>query len=206
MLNRLTGSGPLAAPGHPSHATKKLIPFTGSRVSHRRASRFQGSGEDVRSTAAPTAIARVSPTSSGGPESEPYPVAQTTYHEYRWWPAFGILESLLTPGEKLPLMSPTAPVRPHTSSNYHLFVGVAIAASTTMVAWLCPGEPISHPISIEQTPAGFARLKQTLLALADVPACVLIVMEATGVYSREGGFEPGANRIGRPCHPPASGT
>ena len=104
------------------------------------------------------------------------------------------------------MKTPIAPVRPHPSSTYRVFVGVDIAASTVMVAWLCPGEPISHPIRIEQTPAGFARLKQTLLALAAVPACVLMVMEATGVYSREVGFEPGANRICRQCHPPASGT
>jgi hypothetical protein len=104
------------------------------------------------------------------------------------------------------MKTPAAPVRPYTSSNYHIFVGVDIAASTAMVAWLCPGEPISHPISIEQTPAGFAQLKQTLLDVADVPACVLIVMEATGVYWEKLAVPPGANRICRQCHPPASGT
>jgi transposase len=80
------------------------------------------------------------------------------------------------------MKTPIAPVRLHTPSNYRVFVGVDLAAKTVMVAWLCPGEPISRPISIEQTPAGFARLKQALLALAVVPAHVLIVMKATGVY------------------------
>lgn len=75
-----------------------------------------------------------------------------------------------------------APVRPRPSSNDRVFVGVAIAAKTAMVAWLCPGEPISRPISIEQTSAGFALLKQLLLDLAGAPAHVLVVMEATGAY------------------------
>ena len=80
------------------------------------------------------------------------------------------------------MKTPVAPVRPRPST-YRVFVGVDIAASTAMVAWLCPGEPISHPISIEQTPSGFALLQQTLLALAGAPAHVLMVMEATGADS-----------------------
>ena len=80
------------------------------------------------------------------------------------------------------MKTPIAPVRPRTSSTYRVFVGVDIAAKTVMVAWLCPGESISRPISIEQTPTGFTLLKQTLLALAVVPAHILIVMEATGAY------------------------
>ena len=57
------------------------------------------------------------------------------------------------------MKTPTAPFLPRTSSSYQVFVGVDIAAKTAMVAWLRPGEPISHPISIEQTPAGFALLQ-----------------------------------------------
>lgn len=80
------------------------------------------------------------------------------------------------------MKTPITPIQLQTSSNYRVFVRVDIAAKTVMVAWLCPGEPISRPISFEQTPAGFTLLKQTLLALAYAPAHVLIVMEATGVY------------------------
>jgi transposase len=76
----------------------------------------------------------------------------------------------------------TAPFLPCPSSGYRVFVGVDIAAKTAMVAWLCPGEPLSHPISIEQIPKGFVLLQQTLLALAVAPADILIVMEATGAY------------------------
>src|SRR5690348_940657 len=61
--------------------------------SYRRASRFQGGGKDVLVTLAPTAIERMSPTSQGRQESEPYPVAETTHHEYRCWPPFGIWSS-----------------------------------------------------------------------------------------------------------------
>lgn len=76
------------------------------------------------------------------------------------------------------MKTPITPIQLQTSSTYRVFVGVDIAAKTVIVAWLCPGEPISFA----QTPAGFTLLKQTLLALADAPAHVLIVMEATGVY------------------------
>lgn len=80
------------------------------------------------------------------------------------------------------MKTPIAPVRPRTSWTYRVFVGVDIAVKTVMVAWLCLGESLSRPISIEQTPTGFARLQHTLLALAVVPAHILIVMEATGTY------------------------
>lgn len=80
------------------------------------------------------------------------------------------------------MKTPTAPFPPRPSSSYHVFVGVDIAAKTAMVAWLRPGEPISRPISIEQTPTGFVLLQQTLLALACAPGRILIVMEATGAY------------------------
>ena len=80
------------------------------------------------------------------------------------------------------MKTPTTHFLPRTSSSYQVFVGVDSAAKTAMVAWLHPGEPISHPSSIEQTPTGCALLQQMLLALADAPAHVLVVMEAPGAY------------------------
>lgn len=59
------------------------------------------------------------------------------------------------------MKTPTALFLPRTSSSYQVFVGVDSAAKTAMAAWLCPGEPISRPISIEQTPTGFAAAAQT---------------------------------------------
>ena len=69
-----------------------------------------------------------------------------------------------------------------TRPSYQLFVGVDIAAATATVAWQAPGMSVSRPLTIEQTPAGFAALQQRLLATGYAPADVLIVMEATGSY------------------------
>ncbi len=67
-----------------------------------------------------------------------------------------------------------------TRPSYQLFVGVDIAAATATVAWQAPGTAVSRPLTIEQTPAGFAALQQRLLATGYAPADVRIVMEATG--------------------------
>ena len=102
------------------------------------------------------------------------------------------------------MKTPTAPFLPRTSSSYQVFVGVDIAAKTAMVAWLRPGEPISHPISIAQTPTGFALLQQTLLDLEGVPHRILIVMEATGAYWEKLALSLVRAAICRECHSPTS--
>ena len=66
--------------------------------------------------------------------------------------------------------------------TYDLFVGVDIAAATATVAWQRPGAPLSRPLTIPQTPAGYAALRARLHASGVAPARTLIVMEATGSY------------------------
>ena len=66
--------------------------------------------------------------------------------------------------------------------QYQLFVGADIAAATATVAWQLPQKNLSKPITIEQTPEGFASLQHTLLATGRAPARILVVMEATGSY------------------------
>ena len=65
---------------------------------------------------------------------------------------------------------------------YNLFVGVDIAAATATVSWTRPGEKASRPMTIEQTPDGYASLEQKLRATGKVSAEVLVVIEATGAY------------------------
>jgi transposase len=65
---------------------------------------------------------------------------------------------------------------------YDLFVGVDIAAQTATVAWQRHGAPLSRPLTIPQTPAGYAALSARLHASGVPPARTLIVMEATGSY------------------------
>ena len=65
---------------------------------------------------------------------------------------------------------------------YDLFVGIDIAAQTVAVAWQRPSAPLSRPLSIPQTPAGYATLIARLQATAVAPARTLVVMEATGSY------------------------
>src|SRR5207249_71387 len=64
-----------------------------------------------------------------------------------------------------------------TRPGYRLFVGVDIAATSATVAWLIAGAAPSQPITIEQTPRGFAALQQRLLADGCAPGEVLVVME-----------------------------
>jgi transposase len=71
---------------------------------------------------------------------------------------------------------------PLPSPSYRLFVGVDIAAATATVAWLLPGAPITHPITIEQTPSGIATLQARLQATGIAPSDTLVVLEATGSY------------------------
>jgi transposase len=65
---------------------------------------------------------------------------------------------------------------------YSLFVGVDIAATTATVSWMRPGEQASRPMTIEQTPDGYASLERKLRATGKIPGEVLVVMEATGSY------------------------
>jgi transposase len=69
-----------------------------------------------------------------------------------------------------------------TPQRYTLFVGVDIAAATATVAWMTPGTSISRPLTIDQTPSGFATLQQRLIQLGHAPQDTLVVMEATGSY------------------------
>lgn len=61
-------------------------------------------------------------------------------------------------------------------------MGVDIAATTATVSWMCPGEKACRPVTIEQTPDGYASLERTLRATGQAPDQVLVVMEATGSY------------------------
>lgn len=70
------------------------------------------------------------------------------------------------------------PLQPLPASAYSLFVGVDIAAQTAVAAWIVPGEPVTRPITIEQS----ASLQEHLLAAGVAPADMLIVLEATGTY------------------------
>jgi transposase len=66
--------------------------------------------------------------------------------------------------------------------SYSLFVGVDIAATTATVAWMQPNKKASRPVTVGQTPAGYAHLERKLRATGTAPAEVLVVMEATGSY------------------------
>jgi transposase len=75
------------------------------------------------------------------------------------------------------------PVQPTPStSRYRLFVGVDIAAATFTAVWRAASAPPSRPLTLEQTPQGFAALDARLRATGHAPADTLIVMEATGSY------------------------
>ena len=65
---------------------------------------------------------------------------------------------------------------------YDLFVGIDIAAQTATVAWQRPSAPLSRPLTIPQTPAGYATLCARLHASGVTPTRTLVVMEATGSY------------------------
>ncbi len=69
-----------------------------------------------------------------------------------------------------------------TTRAHKLFVGIDVAATTLAVAWLVPGQPLSQPFTVAQTPQGYATLLKRLRALGAEPAETLVVMEATGSY------------------------
>jgi len=67
-------------------------------------------------------------------------------------------------------------------ARYHLYVGVDIAAKTLTAAWMAPGATPGRPLTVDQTPQGFATLQDRLLATGHPAAAILVVMEATGSY------------------------
>ncbi len=69
-----------------------------------------------------------------------------------------------------------------TASSPSLFIGIDIAAKTLAAAWLRPGEAVSRPITLAQSPQGFATLHERLGQTGCVPAAIHVVMEATGSY------------------------
>lgn len=69
-----------------------------------------------------------------------------------------------------------------TASPPALFVGIDIAAKSLAAAWLRSGEAASRPITVAQSPQGFAALHERLGQTGCVPAEVHVVMEATGSY------------------------
>jgi len=69
-----------------------------------------------------------------------------------------------------------------TAASPTLFVGIDIAAKTLAASWLRPGEAVSRPITLAQSPQGFATLHERLGQTGCVPAEVHVVMEATGSY------------------------
>jgi len=67
-------------------------------------------------------------------------------------------------------------------STYRLFAGVDIAAATFTAVWMAPGASPSRPLTLDQTPQGFAALEARLRSAGHAPGEVLVVLEATGSY------------------------
>ncbi len=69
-----------------------------------------------------------------------------------------------------------------TAASSTLFVGIDIAAKTLAAAWLRPGEVASRPITLAQSPQGFAALHERLGQTGFTPTEIHVAMEATGSY------------------------
>jgi transposase len=67
-------------------------------------------------------------------------------------------------------------------TQYQLFVGVDVAATTMTVTWQTAKQPVPAPRTFTQTPDGIATLIDHLQRTGVEPAHTLIVMEATGSY------------------------
>jgi len=63
-------------------------------------------------------------------------------------------------------------LQPLSACAYRLFVGVDSAAQTAVAAWIVPGEPITRPITIEQTASGFVALQEHRLATGIAPGYI----------------------------------
>jgi transposase len=69
-----------------------------------------------------------------------------------------------------------------TGTTYQLYVGVDISAATATIAWMKPGNKVTRPFTIDQTPLGYAAFQRKIVEAGYTPAAVLVVMEATGAY------------------------
>ncbi len=92
----------------------------------------------------------------------------TTACVYLWRPPIWLVSKCITGSSPAP--------------RYQLYVGVDIAAKTLTAAWMAPGAAPSRPLTVDQTPQGFATLQERLLATGHPAATILVVMEATGSY------------------------
>lgn len=68
------------------------------------------------------------------------------------------------------------------STDYRLFVGIDIAATTFTAAWMPTGAAPTALVTHPQRPAGFASFQRQLAATGVLPAATLVVLEATGSY------------------------
>jgi transposase len=67
-------------------------------------------------------------------------------------------------------------------TDYQLFVGIDVAATSVTVSWMTATDRPTRAITIPQTPAGAVDLQRRLHANGYAPATILVVMEATGTY------------------------
>lgn len=68
------------------------------------------------------------------------------------------------------------------ASQYQLFVGVDIAATSFAATWTMGGPARERPRTFEQTPEGFTAFQSWLVTTKVAPAATLLVLEATGSY------------------------
>lgn len=71
---------------------------------------------------------------------------------------------------------------PTSPSVYRLFVGIDIAAASATVVAITGADDATPPLTIAQTPSGFAQIQHHLLTLESTPQASLVVLEATGSY------------------------
>ena len=125
-----------------------------------------------------TARRRIRPHHHGQPQSEPYRVALTTYHEERrsLSPEHGAATNGRWARNRGRMTTrPTAPI-------YQLFVGVDIAAASFAATWTRSGPARERARSFAQTPEGFTACHYWLATTGVAPNATLVVVEATGSY------------------------
>jgi transposase len=66
--------------------------------------------------------------------------------------------------------------------QYHLYVGVDIAAKTFAASWTVAPATTSKAVSFQQGEDGFTAFRQQLGTTGVAPSATLVVMEATGTY------------------------
>jgi transposase len=69
-----------------------------------------------------------------------------------------------------------------TSSSYHLFVGVDVAAATFSACWTASSSERERPVTLSNSSDGSTRLCEQLLATGVAPAATLVALEATSSY------------------------